>query len=235
MLLLWIRHSLGSYRYREPWRRWGPSGQEQMCLCPTCVRLMGSLRLSIVTQADFFPYHTEISPPANIASSGHHSRQTTLLSCLQSECSFTGSLGNEVYLYWYPDVRGRVGRRGVVGSANWAASIGSSLEEGFRLTIPRGSWENKKWKLNHHLLPITASVIHRNCSLRAAYIHQSLKWRVAFQCFVSSLTSSLPSSSSPLPDDAFALLLLLTFSTQCLRRCSINGVRLTLHEKRDVY
>lgn len=44
-------------------------------------------------------------------------------------------------------------------------------------------------------------------------MHQSLKRRVAFQCFVSSLTSSLPSSPSPLPDDAFALLLLLTFST----------------------
>lgn len=44
-------------------------------------------------------------------------------------------------------------------------------------------------------------------------MHQSLKRRVAFQCLVSSLTSSLPSSPSPLPDDAFALLLLLTFST----------------------
>ena len=134
--------------------------------------------------------------------------------------------------------RGLVGG-GWWGPASWAVPTGSSLEEGFRLTIPHGSWENKKWKLKPPPIAsasasaptITASVIHRHCSLGAAYIHQSLKWRVAFQCFVASLTSSLPSSPSPLPDDDFTLLLSLTFSTPRLRRCLINGVRWTLHER----
>lgn len=120
-------------------------GGADVFLCPSCVRLMGSLRLSQVTQADFFPYHTEISPPANTASSGHNRRQTTLLSCLQSECSFPGSLGSEVYLYWYPDVRARVGRRGMVGASKLSCS--HRLQLGRGVQAHHSPWLLRKQKV----------------------------------------------------------------------------------------
>lgn len=159
-----------------------------------------------MTQARVFHYHPEISPPPTTrASPGRSRRQRTVLFCLSSECSPTGSLGSEVYLSMVsPWVRG--GCRGGESGEDSKLCHFHTLQLGGEVQAHHSSWlwiKRKKTesKITTHLpsphLWFTEPFYWSG--LRTACAHPSLGQKAAFPCVVSSLYFPLPSSPSPYP------------------------------------